>query len=292
MENTLSPPEYKSCLESKCCSFLNDPSIPKKCEMNWSYDSWTQKYGFYCKRRGERASSKTSALIIMTVVCLVLLYTADIYGRRFIVKLSSILIILGTSVPLIIPSGLLTKMILIGIAAGAEGAFSALFSMIISETSCNFSLKFIIIVPTTKLRSNLISGCFLAYGIGCVVLNLVTFKIKSADNLILVACCLVAVTVIPSFFSFYETPKYLYNAGKFTQLMESLTSIARINGKNLAEKKHFAAGIFLNVEDYKLIDELEKGPYKFEVEIKKIDGLDDEVREYKDGFKLMFTSSK
>lgn len=118
---------------------------------------------------------------------------------------------------------------------------------------------------------------------------------KTADHLIFVACCLVFVTVLPSFFSFYETPKFLYNAGKFTQLVEVMTAIARINGKKLLEKKHFAVEIIGDYESYELIDELEKSPLKFEVVLKKIGHGEEkahEIKEYKEGFKSMFTSKK
>jgi MFS family permease len=73
-------------------------------------------------------------LLISTVLCFILLYSADSLGRRTVVKISSTVIILGCLMTYLIPS-LIFKMVAIGFAAGAEGAFSALFTMLINEST-------------------------------------------------------------------------------------------------------------------------------------------------------------
>lgn len=79
------------------------------------------------------------------------------------------------------------------------------------------------------MRSTLIAGCFLAYGIGCIVINIVTFYISSAQWLIFTASVLVIVTVLPSFVSYYESPFWLVGKGRFTETIEVLGGIKKMN---------------------------------------------------------------
>lgn len=88
------------------------------------------------------------------------------------------------------------------------------------------------------MRSTLIGGCFLSYGIGCILVNFITIYVKSADVLIFVCGGLIILSIIPSFFSYYETPQFLYQKGRVTELFDTLEGIASFNGKNL-QKGYF-----------------------------------------------------
>ena len=66
-----------------------------------------------------------------------MLYSADFMGRRSVIKISSTIIIVGCLSTCIIPD-LFLKMVAIGFAAGAEGAFSALFTIMINEATSKY----------------------------------------------------------------------------------------------------------------------------------------------------------
>lgn len=102
-------------------------------------------------------------------------------------------------------------------------------------------------MPDTKLRSNLVSGCFLSYGIGCIVINIVTIWVDDCDVLVNIAAFLVVITIIPSFFSFYETPQFLYHTGRFNDLVRCLWKIGRYNRRGLTQEE---IGSFLIGDDH------------------------------------------
>ena len=77
-------------------------------------------------------------LLISTMVCFSILFMADRLGRRTVVRISSVVIILGCLATFAVPD-LFWKMVAIGFAAGAEGAFSALFSILINEATSKLS---------------------------------------------------------------------------------------------------------------------------------------------------------
>lgn len=129
--------------------------------------------------------------------------------------MSSVVIILGCIATFTVPD-LFWKMIAIGFAAGAEGAFSALFSILINEATSKifvFGYKLTKKASATKIRSTLISGSFVAYGFGCIAINIITFYILNVEYLVLLACGMVVVTVYPSFISYFESPMWLAGKG-------------------------------------------------------------------------------
>ena len=86
------------------------------------------------------------------------------------------------------------------------------------------------------MRSNLISGCFLAYGFGNISINLVTLVIRSASTLSITSLLLVCFSIIPSFFSYVETPRFQYKAGRLSGLVQSLMNMATSNRKNITKE--------------------------------------------------------
>ena len=85
------------------------------------------------------------------------------------------------------------------------------------------------LASATSIRSTLISGSFVAYGLGCIAINIITFYILNVENLVLLACGMVVVTVYPSFSSYFESPMWLAGKGKFTRLMTTFVNIKRKN---------------------------------------------------------------
>ena len=78
-------------------------------------------------------------LVEITIVCLMLLSLADIIGRKRVIIIAGILILTGLSMMVFSPS-ILLKMTGMGIAQGAEGSYSALFSILINESTRNLIL--------------------------------------------------------------------------------------------------------------------------------------------------------
>lgn len=111
------------------------------------------------------------------------------------------------------------------------------------------------------MRSTLISGCFVAYGIGCIALNIVTMFVRTADNLILTSAIMVYLSCIPPLFSYHETPKYLLRTGKLTRLVQNLIVIGKANGNKIGEEEIYLE--FVSEDDYELI---KKNHLEIEVE--------------------------
>lgn len=108
------------------------------------------------------------------------------------------------------------------------------------------------VAPETKLKSTLISGCFFAYGLGCIVINVLTLFIRSANALSLFALIIICFTITPSFFSFVESPKWLQKQGRVTDLVNALVYIGKRNGNPLTEKEIFEP-LFKGGEGYEFI---------------------------------------
>lgn len=112
---------------------------PKLAKLHYDYPSnWTKQFGYYCDGAYKRDLGLTMALFLTTLTCFAILYLADLVGRKLVMKISSIVIISGLTFAAFFPY-FVPKIIGIGIAGGAEGAFSALFTILINETSRKFS---------------------------------------------------------------------------------------------------------------------------------------------------------
>ena len=122
----------------KCCKLRKTDT--SQCYFEWSYDSWTKKYGYICDDSYLRAFGKALALLLMTFICLFLLYFADFVGRQKIVKCCSIMIIICVFLQYVTPN-LLIKMIWAGFASGAESTFNGLFPILINENTCKTPKK-------------------------------------------------------------------------------------------------------------------------------------------------------
>lgn len=105
--------------------------------MDWVYPkSFTQKYDYYCEKAYLRDLGKSTVLIINTVVCIIMLYLADLIGRKPVLIIGSLNIMVGMLVNSLYPD-LFIKLLGIGWAAGSEGVFSAMFTMLINEVTRN-----------------------------------------------------------------------------------------------------------------------------------------------------------
>ena len=94
------------------------------------------------------------------------------------------------------------------------------------------------------MRSTLISASFFAYGLGCIVLNLTTFWVRSASLLNLLSTIFVFLSIVPAFFSFTETPAFQFRMGKITEFINSVSFIAERNKIQDTSKFSFYKKIF------------------------------------------------
>lgn len=203
------------CTEEQACA-LRDQNRPNK--IFFDFDNWTFRYGLYCDKAAYRANCKTFLLVLNTIICLILLVSADIIGRRKLMMVASVLVIVGISITALSPDfGL--KMAGLGLVSGGEGTFSALFTIYINENT----------MRSTKLRSSLISLCFLSYAIGCIFLNSIAYLTTNPNILALIVAASLIVSVVPAFFSYYETPYFLLKKGRISDLFRTLINIYKYN---------------------------------------------------------------
>lgn len=227
---------------------------PTGAKFEWVYpNSFTQKYKYYCDKAYLRDLGKTTILILNTTACIIMLYLADLIGRKPILILGSLNIIAGMAINCFYPD-LFIKLLGLGWSSGSEGVFSAMFTMLINEVTRNFPFNFItnILVKTTKLRSTLVSGCFFAFALGCIFINIVTLFIKDGQSLANFAFVLTSIVMLGSFFCYAESPKWLYNKGKFDGLIKSLVFISSRNGTNF-KKRDFYNLLCESEEEYQMV---------------------------------------
>ena len=162
------------CDEIEACA-LKAAGQPHK--IYFDFDNWTMRYDLICDNAGYRSHSKTGLLVTSTLTCLILLVYADILGRLKLVRISSFIVIAGICLTAFIPS-FVVKMVGLGLVGGAEGAFSALFTIYINENT----------VKTTKMRSSLVSISFLAYSIGCVLFKSILLDPRKFSSMVILVC--------------------------------------------------------------------------------------------------------
>ena len=62
-----------------------------------------------------------------------------------------------------------------------------------------------------------------------------TIWIKDSDWLMILAAGMIIITTIPSFFSYWESPEYLFKKGYITELFSTLREIGEFNGNFIEE---------------------------------------------------------
>lgn len=176
------------------------------------------RYGLYCENSAARVNAKFMLLFTNTIMCLILLISADYFGRKKLMKVAASMVLIGIFVSAIIPQ-FSVKMFALGLVSGGEGTFSALFTIYINENTAK----------TTKLRSSLVSICFLAYAIGCIFVNTLAYFTTNPNVITLVTAGLLIVSVLPCFCGYIETPYFLWKRGRIGDLYDALMTIYKYN---------------------------------------------------------------
>jgi len=133
-------------------------------------------------------------------------------------KVAASMVLIGIFISAIIPQ-FSVKMFALGLVSGGEGTFSALFTIYINENTAK----------TTKLRSSLVSICFLAYAIGCIFVNTLAYFTTNPNVITLVTAGLLIVSVLPCFCGYIETPYFLWKRGRIGDLYDALMTIYKYN---------------------------------------------------------------
>lgn len=124
---------FEPCSEDAACKISGSQTIFK-------FDSWTKSKGLICELKSVRENGKFFALFTNSVICFIFLNLADVFGRRFVMVLNSIIIVTSMMLANILPS-FYAKMILLGVAYGCEGTFSSLFVFFMNEITCSFGFE-------------------------------------------------------------------------------------------------------------------------------------------------------
>jgi MFS family permease len=221
----------------EACS-LRDRNLPYK--VSFDFDNFTMRYSLYCENAHIRNDAKLMLLVMSTLICLCLLVFADVLGRKKLMKIASILVLAGIVVAAIMPD-FRQRMFGLGMVSGGEGAFSALFTIYINENTTR----------QTKLRSSLVSISFLAYALGCVALNAIAYITMNPHYLMLFTAGFLCCSVAPAFWTYYETPYYLYKKGRISELFRTLMDIYKYN-----QGKHGVDDTLMISVENKLLEDL------------------------------------
>ena len=97
-------------------------------------------------------------------------------------------------------------------------------------------------------------------------INVITLYVRSANSLSLMALIVVCFTISPSFFSYVESPKWLYKKGLLTRLINSLEFISKRNNSGLTSKDLYDP-LFEGKNEYEAIKDKQ-----IEVQVLRKDG--------------------
>ena len=173
------PGIYRYCTESEACNLIKTGGHAK---IYFDTDGWSKKYSMVCDKSGQREMSLTLLLVINSVVAMLVLLFSDIYGRLFGMWATVSCLVVGTLMGVFVDD-FMAKMVGLGILVCTEVAYTALFTVYVTEiTSAN-----------TKLRSFGIGLFFLGYGLGCVVINFFAYISTDANFLLLLTSGILAV---------------------------------------------------------------------------------------------------
>lgn len=106
----------------------------------FKFDSWAKTYNLYCDRRLERTHGRVLAFLINASCCLILLHLSDLWGRKTVLMLNSVLILvfmMGAA----LSSTYFWKMGMLGAAFGCEGDFTPLFIFMMAESTSRTAIS-------------------------------------------------------------------------------------------------------------------------------------------------------
>lgn len=88
------------------------------------------------------------------------------------------------------------------------------------------------------MRKRTAAFTMFGFSIGCIILNVITFQIKNADDLVICSAVCISFVLLPLFFYIIETPMYLLRKGQYEKLDKVITKIAKRN-KNIDKSEEY-----------------------------------------------------
>ena len=76
----------------------------------------------------------------------------------------------------------------------------------------------------------------IGFCLGSIIFNILTWYVKESDHLLFVTAIFLILVVLPNFFFLEESPKFLYQKGRISELAYTLGNIGRINGSSVTSK--------------------------------------------------------
>ena len=197
----------------------------------FKYDSWTEDQGLYCDKRYIREMGKSIALFANAITCFFFLNLSDALGRKMVIFICSILVV-GSLVLAYVTQTFYLKMFFVGFAYGCEGCFSSLFLFLMNEISRRPDSPDV----HTKLKSKISAFSLASFSVGIVVLNLSTYVITTADNLLLGMILSLVVLLYPNFVCLKESPLWLIKQKRFREAVDVFQHIAKVNMRVIPEE--------------------------------------------------------
>lgn len=115
---------------------------------------------------------------------------------------------------------------MLGAAFGCEGDFTPLFVFLMAESTSRYSLNE---APSTRFRSVISPAISIAFCLGFITLNLMTFVFMNAQKLLWAMIVIISLLIAPNLFLFVESPVWLASEGRIREAIKSLKEISRIN---------------------------------------------------------------
>ena len=91
----------------------------------------------------------------------------------------------------------------------------------------------------TKIRSTLIAASLTSYGIGNILINIITLFIRSGNGIVIFTAVLITLGFFPVFFGVIRSPRFLYKQGKVSELGSALVSISQKNKTDYHKEDFF-----------------------------------------------------
>ena len=139
--------------------------------IKWVFEpNWTQEAGYYCDYAYLRTFGKQISILSDTLICVLLTAVVDFIGRKRAILTMSIFTIVFPILAYFLPY-MIGKEVLISSAFGVMAASSGIYAIVLEECT----------LPKTKIKSMAITCGLVAYGLGCVSVNLVAYVAKSSN---------------------------------------------------------------------------------------------------------------
>ena len=106
-----------------------------RAKVSWPYpNNWTEDYEYYCDNAWKRELGKSMVTSVGTIISVLMLSLADIIGRKRVLMLTGLLMIVGISITLF-ADNLFIKLTGLSILACSDNTFSGLFTIYIDEVT-------------------------------------------------------------------------------------------------------------------------------------------------------------